>query len=60
MKKKNDKWIQNAIKKKGAFTSFCKRKGFKKVTLACINLGLKSKNPLTKKRARLAKTLKDL
>ncbi len=60
MEHKKEKWIQKAIKKKGAFTSSCKRKGFKKVTLACINLGLKSKNSLTRKRARLANTLKEL
>ena len=44
--------------KKGAFTQFCKRKGFKGVTKQCIQIGKKSKNPLTRKRATFAETLK--
>jgi hypothetical protein len=59
MKKKND-WINHAISKKESFTNYCKRKGFSKVTLACIRIGMKSKNPLTRKRAHLAKTLREI
>lgn len=42
------------IKKPGSFTAYCKRKGFKGVTMACIKMALKSKNPLTRKRALFA------
>jgi len=59
-KTKTNKWIQKAIKKKGAFTQYCKNKGYKKVTNKCIQEGLKSKNPKTRARARLAKTLRKL
>jgi len=41
--------------KEGAFTQYCKRLGFKGVTQACIQKGLKSKNPLTRKRANFAR-----
>lgn len=55
MKKK--KTLQLNLKK-GAFTQYCKRKGYKGVTKACIEEGKKSKNPLTRKRAVFAETLK--
>ncbi|MRJ06265.1 MAG: hypothetical protein C6I01_01935 [Epsilonproteobacteria bacterium] len=42
------------IKKPGSFTEYCRKKGYKKVTLQCIKEGLKSKNPLTRKRALFA------
>ena len=42
-------------KNKGKFTDYCKKKGYKKVTQECIEEGLKSKNPLTRKRALFAK-----
>ena len=55
-----NKWIQKAIKKPGAFTAYCKRKGYKGVTEKCIEEGLKSRNKKTRARARLAKTLRRL
>ena len=51
MKKK----LKIKIKKPGSFTAFCKRKGYKSVSCACIKEGLKSKNPLTRKRANFAR-----
>ena len=45
-------------KNKGKFTDYCKRKGYKKVNQKCINEGLKSKNPLTRKRALFAKVVR--
>lgn len=57
---KKEKWIREAIKKPGAFTRYCKRKGFSGVTEACIRMGLRSKNPKTRARARLARTLRAL
>lgn len=41
--------------KEGAFTEYCKRKGYKKVTTQCIEEGLRSSNPKTRKRANFAK-----
>ncbi len=46
--------LQIKLKKPGSFTAYCKRKGFKGVTMACIKMGLRSKNPLTRKRALFA------
>jgi len=43
------------IKKPGSFTAYCKKKGYKGVTCACIREGLHSKNPLTRKRANFAR-----
>jgi hypothetical protein len=43
------------IKKPGSFAAYCKKKGFKGVTCACIKQGLKSKNSLTRKRANFAR-----
>ena len=43
------------IKKPGSFTKYCKSKGYKGVSCACIKEGLKSKNPLTRKRANFAR-----
>jgi len=51
MKKK----LKIKIKKPGAFTTFCKKKGYKGVSCGCIKEGLKSKNPLTRKRANFAR-----
>ena len=59
-KNEDNKWIQSAIKKPGAFTKYCKRKGYKGVTNACIEEGLRSKNPTIRRRAALAKTLRKL
>jgi len=44
-------------KNKGKFTEYCKKQGEKKVTCKCINKGLKSKNPVTRKRANFARNL---
>ena len=41
--------------KKGSFTRYCRRKGFKKVTSKCIRMGLKSKNRKTRRRANFAR-----
>ena len=49
------KWMQHAVHKKGVFTAYCKRNGFKGVTKECIEKGLKSKDPIIRKRANLAK-----
>lgn len=54
------KWIQEAIKKPGAFTEWCKRQGFSGVTKECIEMGKRSSNPTTRRRAVLAETLKKL
>lgn len=35
------KWIQGVVKKPGAFTTYCKRLGYKGVTSECINHALK-------------------
>jgi hypothetical protein len=53
-------WIQEAIKKPGSFTAYCKRKGYKGVTKKCIEEGKKSKNPTVRKRATLAETLRKM
>ncbi|MEM0325236.1 MAG: hypothetical protein QXW35_05010 [Candidatus Aenigmatarchaeota archaeon] len=58
MAKKN--WIQKAIKNKGAFTEYCKTKGYDGVTNECIKEGKKSKNPTIKRRAVLAETLRKM
>ncbi len=55
---KNRRWIQKAIKKRGAFTQWCKRRGYSGVTQRCIEEGKRSKNPTTRRRAVLARTLR--
>jgi len=50
------KWIQGAIKKPGAFREYCGGK----VTNECINRGLRSPDPTTRRRASLAKTLRKI
>ena len=42
-------------KKRGTFTRYCIRDGYKGVTKDCIRKGLNSKNPLTRKRANFAR-----
>ena len=59
MAKKKKKWIPKNLKK-GAFTTYCKQKGFSGVTPECIQMGKASKNPTTRKRANLAATLRGL
>jgi len=39
------------IKHPGAFTEYCKRKGYKSVTCECICEGMKSNDPDVRKRA---------
>lgn len=62
MAKKAKKWIAGATpgKTEGTFTSYCKRQGFKGVTQQCVQKGLASSNPTTRKRAQLAKTLRKI
>ena len=57
-KKKKKDWMQDAVKHPGAFTEYCKRKGFDGVTQECINEGKKSSNPTVRKRATLAETFR--
>jgi len=57
---KKRRWIQEAIKKPGAFTEWCRRQGFSGVTRECIEMGKRSSNPTTRRRAYLAETLKRL
>lgn len=52
------KWIQEAIKKPGSFTSYAEKKGIG--MKEAIAKGKKSKNPTTKRRANLAETLRKL
>lgn len=59
MNKKKD-WIQNAVKHPGAFTRYCKEKGFKGVTDECIAMGCRDKNKVTKRRACLAKVFRKI
>ena len=56
-RKRKKKWIQSAISSPGSFTKWCKSKGHSGVTGECIAAGLKSKNPKTRRRAALARTL---
>jgi hypothetical protein len=57
---KKKKWIQEAIKKPGAFTEWCKRRGYSGVTKECIEEGKRSSNSTTRRRAYLAETLSKL
>ena len=62
-KKKDKKWIQKAVKKKGALTKTAKRdKGMtKKGTIKVSELNKLAKKPgKTGQRARLAKTLRKI
>jgi len=59
MAKKKKNWIPKDLKK-GAFTAYCKRQGFKGVTKACIEKAKRSKNPTTRKRAILAETFRKM
>lgn len=54
------KWIQEAIKNPGAFTEWCRRRGYEGVTKECIEEGKRSPNPTTRRRAVLAETLRKL
>lgn len=56
-KKKKKKWIAGAVSKKGAFLTWVKKRGYKSVTAKAIAEGLRSKDPTTRRRASLARTL---
>lgn len=66
MARKKDKWLQEArerMEKKGtvgAFTAYCKRKGYRGVTQACIEEAKKSGNPTLKKRAIFAENVRKI
>lgn len=57
---KDGKWIQKAIKKPGALRKTLGVKKGEKITAKELSKASKSKNPTTRKRAALAKTLKKL
>jgi hypothetical protein len=63
-KGKNKRWIQAVTKSfekkgtKGAFTRWCKSKGFSSVSLSCISLGKKSKSLRTRRRAIFAQNIR--
>lgn len=65
-KAKKKRWIQEAVERmeakgtKGAFTEYCKRKGYKGVTQECINEAKKSRNPILKKRAIFAENMRKI
>ena len=65
-RKKTDKWMQSARAEMeakgtvGAFTKYCKRKGYKGVTNKCIEEALKSPNPQTRKRANFARNARKI
>lgn len=54
------KWIQKAIKHPGALRKSTGTKPGKNISKAALAKASKSKNPTTRKRAALAKTLKKL
>ena len=55
-----EKWIQNAIKKPGALRKSLKVKKGEKIPEKKLEKAEHSKNPMTRKRANLAKTLKKM
>jgi len=60
MKKKADKWIQDAHIKKNALRDELHIKKDKKIPLKKLDKAAKSSNPTLAKRANLAKTLRGL
>lgn len=60
MKKEPKKWIQDAIKKPGSLRKTLHVKEGEKIPPSKLKSAEHSKNPLTKKRAVLAETLKGL
>jgi hypothetical protein len=62
-KKRNKRWIQDVTKTfakkgtKGAFTRWCQKHGYPKVTKSCISLGKKSKSLRTRRRAVFAQNI---
>jgi len=57
-RKRSKKWMRSAVKRPGAFTRWCKSRGYKGVTAACIREGLRSKNTRVKRMAVLARTFR--
>jgi hypothetical protein len=55
---KKKKWMQDAVKHPGSFTTYCKKRGYDGVTQECINEGKHSSDLTTRKRATLAETFK--
>ena len=54
--KKEEKWMQDAVKEPGSFTEYCGGK----VTEECISKGKKSPNKKTRQRANLADTFRNI
>jgi hypothetical protein len=54
---KPKKWMKGAVKKPGAFTAYCKGKGYEGVTDKCIEEGIAA-GGRTAKRAHLARTFR--
>jgi hypothetical protein len=57
---KKKKWIQGAIKSPGSLRASTKTPEGKNISAAALEKASRSKNPTTRKRAALAKTLKKL
>ena len=58
--RRGENWIQGAIKHPGALRKAAKVKAGQKISAKKLTKLAQSKNPLTRKRANLAKTLKKL
>lgn len=54
-KKKKGSGIYIKPENKGKFTAWCKRHGYSKVTTACIEEGLRAKDPAVRKEANFAR-----
>lgn len=52
------RWMQKAVRRKGAFRRWCVSRGYKGVTKSCIAEGLRSKNTRVKRMAVLARTFR--
>ena len=59
-RKAKKKWISSAIKKPGALRRSLKVKKGRKITTKQLAKASKSKNPTTRRRAALAKTLRKI
>ena len=57
-KQKDDQWIQEANLRKDAFTNWCKKRGYRGVTVKCIEEGLRSRSARVRKMANLARTFR--
>lgn len=58
MARNSDHWIQKAHIKKGTFTAYCNKQGFKGVTMDCIKHAQEHGSTTTQRRANLAATFK--